>query len=254
MSFTKFGEFFAIISWNIFFCNAFFSPPRGLLTHIWDLLVLSNRFLSLCVLFVNHFSLCYSDWRIYMDRYSKSVNLLLSPSKVFLISVIVFSKLRFPFHFLCIFCSFAETSYVSIDFKCICSYFLECFCDVCFKVSVKQLRSTDHLAVASDGCLSPCELRWVNLDRLVEYYVMIFWLLVKSYENVDIFVLSGSWLNWVQFKFLPSFPWLLFQCQFCLQSLYDAFRFSPRLCHPWPVWAPGDGLSYSPVLKGCDCC
>ena len=94
-----------------------------------------------------------------MDRYSKSVNLLLSPSKVFLISVFVFSNLKFPFGFLCIFCSFAETSYVSIDFKCICFYFLQCFYNVCFKVSVKQLHSTDHLAVASDGCLSPCELR-----------------------------------------------------------------------------------------------
>lgn len=55
---------------------SFSSPPRSLLICMWDLLVLSNQFLSLCIFFffVNYFSWCYSEWRIYADilKISKS--------------------------------------------------------------------------------------------------------------------------------------------------------------------------------------
>lgn len=104
MSFIKFKEFSAIISWNIFLWHTFFFlPSRTLLTCTIDLLVSSHRFLSLCSFLASHFSLCYSDWIISIDMYSKLVSLLLSPSSeaFFYFSYCIFkSKIAFRFLFI----------------------------------------------------------------------------------------------------------------------------------------------------------
>lgn len=67
-------------------------------TCILNLLVLSDGFPSLFI-FVSHFCLDYSNWRVYVDTYVRSAHLLLNLSNEFLISVIVFSNLKFPFGF-----------------------------------------------------------------------------------------------------------------------------------------------------------
>lgn len=93
-------ESFPSLFLNIFFsATRFFSSLSGTLsTCILNLLVLSDGFLSLFI-FVCHFCLDYSNWRVYVDTYVKSVHLLLNLSNEFLISVIVFSNLKFPFGF-----------------------------------------------------------------------------------------------------------------------------------------------------------
>lgn len=112
---------------------SFSSPPRSLLTCVLDLLVLSNQFLNLCI-FLSTTSLDVIQIGEFMLTYSKSVNLH------FLVSVIIFSNLKFPLVFLYSFCFLAETYCVSIDFTYVCSYFLECFYNICFR-SQSQFQS-----------------------------------------------------------------------------------------------------------------
>lgn len=72
--------------------------------------------------------------------------------------------------------------------------------------------------------------------RRSEHHVMKFELLSQSYENVEVGVLSDSWLGWLQLNILPGSPWSLFRCHFCLHSLCRAFSSVSCLCCQWPVW------------------
>lgn len=134
-----------------------------------------------------------------------------------------------------IFCFFAETFHVSVYFKCVSSCFLECFCNRCFKVVIRQPQY--GVILWPLWVLFPHKLRfswffiwWVNLSfpRHFEYYVMIFWLLFKSYNNIGTLFLFYQAIDsfGCELTFPPGFVWLLFSCWFCVQSLHSAFTSS----------------------------
>lgn len=85
--------------------------------------------------------------------------------------------------------------------------------------------------------LFPCKLRfswffiwWVNLDfpKCFEFYVIISWLLFKSYNDIDtVFLLYQAVDSFGCGLMFPlSLMWWLFWCWFCVQSLHSAFTSS----------------------------
>lgn len=147
------------------------------------------------------------------------------------------------------FCFFAVTSCVATHFKCVSSYLLESIYSSCSKVSTRQFQSMGHLSMASSGCLFPLwiEMRKFGLfPRPLEYYVMLFWLLFKSYGNIAPFVLSSNWLNWAQPKISAMLSMVTVSVSFPLTKL-------SALSHVWKVWDLAGRLSHSPVLEAHGC-
>lgn len=184
---------------------------------MWDLLVLSNQFLSLYI-FLSTTSLDVIQVGEFMLTYSKSVNLH------FLVSVIIFSNLKFPFGI------FLKLLFLCWDllcfhwFPCVCSYSLECFYNICF-MSQSQFQSMGllwHLMVSFPMWLEMSN--WIDLLNILLWYSGFCFCLMRMliflfYQAVDSTEFS---LNFCQ-----AF------CSYCFStsSAYKAFSVLSDLPH-----------------------
>lgn len=99
---------------------------------------------------------------------------------------------------------------------------------------------------------------WFIVCQVISEYILdIFNIVVWDYESslnplrsVDIFVLVGNHLARFRAHVLTIHLCVCFQCQFSLQSFYDATQMCPYMyLTQWLVWDGGSGLSHILVFK-----
>lgn len=77
--------------------------------------------------------------------------------------------------------------------------------------------------------------------------IMSLWVLFKSMEKVDVFVLAGNLLSWVWAASSDQISVdFAFSVRSIFQSLCNAVYIYPA---QWPVWDLGSGLSWSSVFR-----